>query len=218
MKTIRALMIKDLITIKKTISIMELIPLFMVVIVSSRNINFFVPLMCVTLGLYLPALVIQTLTYDEESDWRKYQRYLPVSGFDECVTKYLLLIIFAAVSAIVQYCVGIGFTKIVMTGLEWKDILVYTSLATGYGLIYGSLCIPTTYRVGGAKSRYLMLIFTMIPIMFIIFFEDYLMDIYAYFSKLSMVNSLIIFAGFCILIVALTSLYTKNILDRLNLE
>lgn len=218
MKTIHALIIKDITIIRKTISIMEFIPIFMALIVSSRNLKFFVPLMCLTLGLYLPALVIQTLSYDEESKWRNYQIYLPVNGADECIGKYLLLIIFAMVSTLIQYAIGSGFVKLTDLGLEVGDVLTYTTLATGYGLIYGSLCIPTTYRVGSARSRYLMLLFTMIPVLFIVLFEEHLMEIYMFISKLSIEKILAIFIGVCILIMIITGIYTKNILDKLNNE
>jgi len=50
------------------------------------------------LSVYLPGLVIQSISFDEQSKWKNYVRVLPVSVTDEALSKYIPLFLYCIIS------------------------------------------------------------------------------------------------------------------------
>ncbi|QNO18434.1 ABC-2 transporter permease [Caproicibacterium amylolyticum] len=129
---------------------------------------YFIPILSMLLSVYLPGLVIQSISFDEQSKWKNYVRVLPVSVTDEALSKYIPLFLYCIISGGIIFTIGNFVSAIGFIPMSFAIITIDTLITACYGFIFGCVSIPATYRFGTANSRYFIMGFILIPVIVVI--------------------------------------------------
>lgn len=216
MRILITLIKKDFILLQRSLTPALVFPIFMALIAAYVNEQFFMLLLTMILSAYLPSFIIQVLTLDENTRWDKYVLSLPVKPEIEACARYVLLLILSLCSVLLIFVIGsaarmTGFVPI--TGNVMRIACLYGLI---YGLLMGDIAIPIMYRFGAVNGRYVIMIFTIIPILIGVYVAT--SKIPAFFFKFSITELKVFFSAFIVLITVTSFLSTWNTLKRRNLK
>jgi hypothetical protein len=200
------LITKDLLLIIKNLSFIYFLPLLVLILPISQNPVLLMPILSIGITLLLASQVLNTFTLDENVNWQKNIMCMPVTPNGEVLSKFMLSCMLSSFSTILVFFIGIIAATYNIISI--KDIASYVILCFGGGLLYNSIVIPTAYKYGSAKCRYILYFFIIIPtalpyILSVFNFRYQLSDILAKFKVL---NGLLIASGF-VLLIAIVSYY-----------
>lgn len=158
MKTIKGLIIKDLLqlkTYKRTLII------FIIVFVASsiaqeHTRNVLVIMMTLGLGMFS----IATFSYDEMAKADKYVLTLPLTRREVVLSKYILVIIATIVGAVLGMLVTIILSFVMQKGLPDFQELITLAIGGLFGIgMVEAIQIPCIYKYGAEKGRIQIFIF-----------------------------------------------------------
>jgi hypothetical protein len=160
------LIAKDLILIKKKLSVLYVIPIVIIVVATSQNILLMLGILPFAFILIAALQPIQCFEYDENSDWNEALKTLPCSNLEIVGSKYILLAVFLVGATVVMAVVVAVAGMFVETGLS--NLFLFCLLGLFASSFYAAIVIPSIYRFGFTKSRYILFIvvalFTAVPL------------------------------------------------------
>lgn len=180
---------KDILIIVKSLS-----PIYFVVLVAPlmpmlQMPKFALPIGSLIIFFFLSMLVTSTLAADEAANWYQYAVSLPVSKYKLIASKYLLLLIAMAISAVLVLLLALLLKFLFnIEQLLWFYI-IYASCLSG---LYTSVLIPVTLKFGFAKSRIVSMSIFIIPIFLITFLGKYNLNALAFLPQNIYVITLIL--------------------------
>lgn len=153
----RGLLKKDLYTIVSEISWMNFIVLIMPVVIGMANPQMLLPMLCLILSFVFSYELMLTFSSDEAVNWQKNQSAMPVSVFQAAGSKYLLFLLLAAISVLLELVVGV---LIICVFLPEYGNLLFSSILFGlvFIVLYCTVMIPATYQFGTNRSRHILLL------------------------------------------------------------
>ncbi|MFA9464014.1 MAG: ABC-2 transporter permease [Velocimicrobium sp.] len=113
-------------------------------------------------------MVITTFSFDDNSKWMKYAMVTPITKKDMVTSKFIVLLIFSAIGAVVGLVIG-SIGGIIVHKLNFSNIsdiftLLFVSLVSiVIAEIIGSISIPLLFKFGVEKARMLTFVSLIIP-------------------------------------------------------
>lgn len=155
------LITKDLLLIIKNLSFIYFLPLLVLIMPISQNLSLLMPILSIGITLLLASQVLNTFSLDESANWQKNIICMPITPNGEVLSKFILSCMLSLLSAILVFFIGIIAANYSIISV--KDIASYVILSFSGGLLYNSIVIPTAYKYGSAKCRYILYLFIIIP-------------------------------------------------------
>lgn len=155
---------KDLTLLIRSLTPASIIPIFISLFVAFVNPEFFMMLLTIILSVFFPSFIIQILTIDENTRWRQFARSLPVKPHIEAISRYVLLFMLSALSAILIPAIGFVASVAGLIQISGQYLSMFSMYGLVYGLLMGDVAIPVMYRFGSVNGKYIMMAFTFIPI------------------------------------------------------
>lgn len=115
------------------------------------------------MSMVLPMFAISSFSYDEQCKWERYAASMPLSRLQIVGEKYLLAILLLAGSMILG--VGLVFGANLVYPIDIFQELFTLSVVWLYALFGLSLLLPLIFRFGAEKSRLMMLLVYLLPVM-----------------------------------------------------
>lgn len=109
------------------------------------------------LMIFMAMLPINALAYDEKAKWEAYALSMPVSRRDLVLSKYLLMLIWAAVGAAILILVGYFIER------SFATALTNTMIFFLMGLSLSAIMLPVVFRYGTEKGRMALIAVVLIP-------------------------------------------------------
>lgn len=164
----KALIINDLILVRKSISWSYLFPLVVIAISSFGNVGFLLMVMPMVVLFLANSPVVNLFSREEASGWRVALRSFPVTGLEVAASRFLVA---AALLAAAFAVMGV-LVLVVAFAADVEFEGAYIGLVLGVWLIlaYDSLLFPFLYRFGSSKANIatLTLVGTMIIAMYLL--------------------------------------------------
>lgn len=155
----KGLILKDLLNMKSSLKMFTLmVVIYAVVFIPQGNSSF----MAGFTILISTILIVTTMAYDDTAKWDKYALTMPLTRKDIVLSKYLVMICFSVIGAVV----GVVFTLV--AGIFQKNLAILATLLQvgiilSVALIFGSLLLPLMYKFGVEKARLIMILCALLP-------------------------------------------------------
>lgn len=160
----KGLILKDLFVLKSQIRFyLIFILLYGFIALYSGNTSFLSGLIC----MFCLMLPLTAIAYDERAGWEKYALSMPVNRRDLVLSKYILGILFNFMSFLISVIFGM------FTSTPIKETLIVAAAFVLIALIYLSLVLPMTFKLGTEKSRIYMLAIVLSPIIGLILLDKF---------------------------------------------
>ncbi|NLO86633.1 MAG: ABC-2 transporter permease [Clostridiales bacterium] len=149
----KGLIIKDFINLKQQLKITIILFIFYLLfgIITQSTSMFYMVLV-----LYSMMIPLSIFSYDEKAKWDRYALTLPVSRRDLVVSKYLVYLIVNCVLSI------LAFVPSVATGMPLLESFSMVLSVVCIGWIYVSVSYPILFKFGVEKSRFVIMIMSVI--------------------------------------------------------
>lgn len=114
-------------------------------------------------------LIITTFSFDDNAGWFRYAVVMPMSRREIVDGKFIVLLLFSLLGAVVG--IAVGFVGTVITDMsringEFLGSLMFTSVvALSVSWMLGSTAISLMFRFGSEKARLLMLTVFVLPVL-----------------------------------------------------
>lgn len=156
----RALIIKDFITLRKQAKLMGIIVLFYIaysVMVDSVSM---ITTMVILLCSMLP---VTSMSYDEYCKWDKYALTLPISRKDITVSKYMLSLLLELIAVVIL--TPVNLVMVSRTGeMSTQECLLNILFAVLVGILFVSIMLPILYKFGVEKGRMVLMLVILVPV------------------------------------------------------
>lgn len=148
---------KDLYIIISEISWLNLVVILMPAAIGIANPLMLLPTLCLVLSFVFSYDLMVTFSSDEAVNWQKNASALPLTVLQVAGSKYLLFLLLAAASVLLELGFGVLVTQVFYP--EYAH-LVLSSLLYGFTfmVVYCAAMIPVTYQFGTNKSRHILLL------------------------------------------------------------
>lgn len=163
----KSLVLKDLYNIghNSKSMLLLLIGFIFILIPSSGPIAY-----VVTSSILCSMMIITTFAFDDTSKWMRYAMVTPITKKDVVLSKFVVLIIFCGIGAILGMILGMFrgavFKKIDITSLiDWISMFISCGLSLVGSVFLGSIVILLIFKFGVEKARILSIIAFVIPSM-----------------------------------------------------
>jgi hypothetical protein len=197
---------KDIMLITKSFSPIYFIAITPPIVVSLNNPDYFLFMFSITLAFLIAIQVPTTMELDEKVNWKKIVMSMPISANTIVLSKYFLTLIMAVISGISVTLVSLIYMKSVNA--------IYIIIAIILVIMYNAVVIPVSYKFGTSKSRYFVIFFVSIPVLFSYLFKKLNINLNEYILK---IDIKILFALlFCIgaLFILLSIIASIKALDK----
>ncbi|MDR2996362.1 MAG: ABC-2 transporter permease [Bacillus cereus] len=154
---------KDIMLITKNFSPIYFIAITPPIVVSLNNPDYFLFMFSITLAFLIAIQVPTTMELDEKVNWKKIVMSMPINTNTTVLSKYFLTLIMAIISGISVALVSLIYTKSVN--------IIYIIIAIILVIMYNAVVIPVSYKFGTSKSRYFVIFFVCIPVLFSYLFK-----------------------------------------------
>lgn len=151
----KGLLMKDLLNLKQTMRVWMLMLILFIVIGFAQQSPIYVGSMLTVMLLLLP---VNALAYDENCKWDAYALTMPVMRRDLALSKYLLVLLGAAVMAPLSAVCSL------MMGTDVGETLSVIGLLLSVGLCMVSIMLPLLFRFGVQKGRMIMIVLVLLPV------------------------------------------------------
>ncbi|MCI1982173.1 MAG: ABC-2 transporter permease [Oscillospiraceae bacterium] len=155
---------KDLYLVGKNIRAAAWIPILIPIVVTAQNKTYFMPVLALVLSLLFACQVSRTMSMDESCNWWKNVTAFPVSGAQEAGSKYLFLLLMSLLAGVSVFAVGMLASLFHIADVRTAGL--YSVLSFLNALLYGCVAIPVSYRFGTESSRYILMLFVLLPTLF----------------------------------------------------
>lgn len=152
---------KDYLLIKKNISAVYLFVFVAILLPIVQNRSLMIPIISLTISLLFAMQVLQTISFDESTNWKKFILAMPLSATEITLSKYVLSLILAVLSSIMVTLIG-GLLIVAFRG-ESSTLLFYVILSFVVGIVYNSFIIPISIKFGSHNCKYIMMFFVTLP-------------------------------------------------------
>lgn len=129
---------------------------------SQNSTVFFIPIVSMMISLFFAMQSTTTIHYDAQAEWDKYAITLPVTRKTIVGSKYLLTFILIGISSTITfllYIVFLFFNK----QISYKEIIFSLLSSISLSLLYISIMIPATYKYGPEGSKFILILFFLLP-------------------------------------------------------
>jgi ABC-2 type transport system permease protein len=163
----KGLLMKDLLLIKKSFSLVYLMPIALSLFVGIGSPSSIPVFLGVTIAIVFSFQAVTTMEFDSNTGWERSVAAMPITVTTEVVEKYALSLLMLVCSAIVTLVLE---TVLVFSGVLQSSVLsISVILAIASSTLYVSVIIPAIYKFGIAKSRMVFIAFitiiTVIPML-----------------------------------------------------
>lgn len=107
-------------------------------------------------------MIITSMSYDEQVKWDKYALTMPLVRKDIVLSKYLLLILSAAVGTVFSTVIGCIVAAVMKLG-GYGSIFLAAGIIFLIAITIFSILIPILFKFGVEKARIIMLVVFAIP-------------------------------------------------------
>lgn len=152
---------KDIYLLKGRISAIQLVPLLAPIIVAVQNRELLMPLLTIVISLAMAALVSDTISMDEEINWLRVTYAMPLKPSVHACSKYLLLLLFSVLSSLLLFILGKVCSLVMVMNIG--NAYYYAVLSFVVMMIYGIISIPSSFKFGTARSKYIFMLFILVP-------------------------------------------------------
>lgn len=153
------LILKDFLTIKKTLIYMVVVLLIFGGVYSSLDNSYFVAFF---ISIMMVSIVISTMSYDEFYHWERYAVTLPLSRRQIVGAKYISALLLFVLGTGIALAVGVTVPTLHGRFVELVDI-VFICCAPMLGIVGTAVVIPCYYRFGVQESRIVMMALYGVP-------------------------------------------------------
>lgn len=169
----KGLLIKDMINLKKqSIIVMGIIMIYVLFfVISSSNSEDLIESVSAVTGMLSVVCLILSITsfsYDDVAKWDKYVASLPITRKHIVISKYILFIMIALIGMIFSLLFNIIINMYLNPESLSGNIIsiIITSYSTlAISLILSSILAPFIYKFGVEKSRIILIVVYMVPVM-----------------------------------------------------
>ena len=152
----KGLLIKDILTMKKTLGIyLALVAFYGFLGLSDGNSGLMGGFLCVFSAL----IPVTAFSYEERSHWYRYAAALPLTRKQMVGEKYLLGLLFSALG----FGVLLGYIALIPSPFTENFLLSLVFLL--YGLLIQAVLFPLTFRFGSEKARLFLLPVAALPLL-----------------------------------------------------
>lgn len=129
-------------------------------------------------AMYLIMISVTTcFNYDEAYKWDAYGIALPVSRRQIVGARYLFGISSAVLATVISLIMSAIVSLVRNTGESWLlSTFSATFIILVLSMVIFSVIYPIAFRFGAEKSRYAMVLFTLVPFFGVLLLKDYLKD------------------------------------------
>ncbi len=145
----RGLLLKDLYTLKRTVSWVYLFPLVVIFICGSADIAFLSATAMLVFSLFAGFALYSIMYAEENSNWGRYVKAIPVNAKVVIAEKYVMGAILLGVALIIDVAVGMVFAQL---GISVSFLASMFLLALGLGVVYIAILIPSVLKFGASKG------------------------------------------------------------------
>lgn len=169
----KGLLIKDMINLKKqSIIVMGIIMIYVLFfVISSSNSEDLIESVSAVTGMLSVVCLILSITsfsYDDVAKWDKYVASLPITRKHIVISKYILFIMIALIGMLFSLLFNIIINMYLNPESLSGNIIsiIITSYSTlAISLILSSILAPFIYKFGVEKSRIILIVVYMVPVM-----------------------------------------------------
>lgn len=152
---------KDFLLIVKNFSFTSFIVYVILLPSMLQNSSMVIPMLCIATSMILAFQVSLALGQDESAKWLKNVSAMPITVAQEVFSKYLLTYFIAIISIIISIVFVLISSIFLNTATESNIMFLFIAFALV--VLYNSIVIPATYKLGTGKSRYILYLFVLIP-------------------------------------------------------
>lgn len=163
----KGLLYKDFKSILKLISPVYLMSLVPIMVYIGKDM--FLLMFSIIIGILFGMQVSITISVDEKTKLVNYYRILPLSYHVIAMEKYIFTFIISLLAGIISFLVTFGYSG--------QFSLLYPFIGIYVVLIYNMVVIPASFYFGVEKGRYILIVFTILPII-MAKFNDVLLKIF----------------------------------------
>ncbi len=200
----RAMILKDLLCMKKQAkSVLLVLLVWLVISLTTASGAFF----CGLSIIYVIILPMASLSYDERSHWDSRALTMPVTRAQLVLGRYIVALLMGlamlAISAVVT---------LLIDGAEGLPLCLVFFLA---GVFLLSLCMPLMLKLGVEKARILVALCYLVPFGLMLLAEQLVVDIYGLLSRLdsayaAAAGAVLVFAALCVSVLISMGIYRKK--------
>ncbi len=184
----KGLILKDLLNLKGNV---KFILLFIIMFgfmssLGDGNVNNFIGVIIV----FCTTMIVSTFSYDDLNKWDSYVLTMPIKRNDIVLSKYLTMLIFSFIGALVSLIVSviIGYFK---NTLVLNETLLINALILSVSVCFGSLILPLVYKFGTERARLLIILCFLVPTLALLAFKSILENISSPISIEIIFNTLV---------------------------
>lgn len=156
----KALLLKDLLCLKKQFKLLLFIIIFFIVI----SIAFKDALMLLMFAIILSTTIIITaINNDEISGWDQFANTLPITRADIVKSKYILSV-FLLLSIMVIVLPIVFLSNLVSKSLPYSGFMSILCISISASLFMTSILLPIYIKFGSQKGRLILFTFIFLPI------------------------------------------------------
>ena len=203
---------KDVILLRRSLTPASIVPIFISFFVAFVNAQLFMVMLAIILSGYFPSFIIQILTIDESTRWKQFMRSLPVKPNIEALSRYLLLFMLSALSAVLIPAIGFLVRIAGLIQVSGLYLLLFSMYGLFYGLLMGDVAIPVMYRFGAVNGKYVIMAFTFIPIIVGLYIAT--SKVPAFFYDITITTLAIFVIAGIFLATGIAFLYTCHVLKK----
>lgn len=150
----KGLLVKDILNLKQVGRVWLLIAALWIALGIAERSSAYIGGMLIMLVIMLP---FSSMAYDEASKWDRYALTMPISRRDIVLSKYILMLICAVISAALTLLCGL------LLGDAPDDAFRMTGLLLSAALLLSAISLPLLFLLGVQKARVAILAFILIP-------------------------------------------------------
>ncbi|HBI7002352.1 TPA: ABC-2 transporter permease, partial [Clostridium perfringens] len=155
------LLIKDIFNILNNIkSLIFTVLILSLILLTFMNTETYI----ITMTIIFNMFTLTAITYDEHSNWDKYALTLPISIKDIIISKYILMCLLSTFGSVIASLI-VFIISIFSDTISRQNIYLFLPISILITLFLSSFTLPIIYKYGVERSRPLIPLTTLIPIL-----------------------------------------------------
>lgn len=177
---------KDFIHLKKEFRLGFTLLMFLPAIAGLSNPQFFLPIFGILMALYWGTFVLSGLGKDEAASWRKNSMSFPITKSKLVGEKYLFSFILNLIAFSLVFAIGSLMKP--LFHFAFREVLLYSTSAGIFSLIFCTLVIPLAFRFGVESCRYFLFGFASLPGVIMVLMKWLNIDYWKYLNSVKLSN------------------------------
>lgn len=160
----KGLMIKDFLTLKKSIATMLLMNAFFLIFAyAGGDPSYAVSMTAIMFSM----LTLTSMSYDQMTKWDRYALSTPVSRKEVVISKYLLAILLSTASVLLSFTASF-FLILPKSDMSAQELMLVAYTVFAVSLVYISIVLPLIYKFGVERTRIISIGVLALPMVFIL--------------------------------------------------